>query len=207
MILLPFQLFAAKSRLFKFFVYNVSLIAPDLFNHFLWWNTNPSEWFRDQWSLVLFLLDQGNHFRMKTISPYMEVLFSSKNGPVGPIRTVTERGPVPKTFRRVNIFTLKNARNNLVNYHGQWLPNIHIMGKNAMGRNDEKIAGLVISIHARIAMIFDVLVSDIRAFHWALNQARISPHRGPRCAQTRPLLRIGQTSRFCAKYITNRKWR
>ena len=32
----------------------------------------------DRLSSVLFWLDQGSHFRIKTIPPYMEVLFSSK---------------------------------------------------------------------------------------------------------------------------------
>ena len=84
----------------------------------------------------------------------MEVLFSPKNGHVGPVWTVTERAAVPKTFRRFNIFSLKNDRSDLGHYHGLLLPNMHIMGpKQRCGWIMSKSSVSFISMNAWIEMI------------------------------------------------------
>ena len=102
--------------IFSFFVNKVGLLAPHRSDCFFDENTDPSECFSDRRSLCTHIVWSGRPFLDEINTPYMELLFSSKNGHVGPICTVPERTPVPKRFRRVNIFTLKNDLSDLGHY-------------------------------------------------------------------------------------------
>ena len=77
--------------------------------------------------------------------------------------------------------------------------------KTALVLNDDKMIVLVnpkkCSDEANFWCACELVISIPFTGHH--NQARSSLHRGPRCAQTRPLLRIWQTRRFCAKYVTD----
>ena len=80
--------------------------------------------------------------------------------------------------------------------------------KTALGLNDDKMIVLVqpqkVLGWSWFFVCELVILLPLTGHH---NQARSSLHQVPRWAQARPLFQIVRTMRFCAKYVTDQKWR
>ena len=80
--------------------------------------------------------------------------------------------------------------------------------KTAMGLNDDKMIVLIQPqkvLEWSWFFVYELVILLPLTGH--NNQARSSLYRVPRCAQARPLFKIVRTMRFCAKYVTDKKWR